>query len=102
MTWRVIIVMDLTIEQLTNRIIYLEKQIHILLSSKVRRVKRSISSGFKLFEQTFIPHVRTSLYYKHFIVTGNYNFQPKFSDIIKEISAMWNAISYDEKLHWIS
>ena len=89
--------MSLTIEQLIDRVLLLESQIQLLLSFKLK-VKRVY--GYKLFEKYFIPHVRTSLLRQYYIHTGNYDFKPKYSDIIKEISSMWSDISHDEKLHW--
>ena len=89
-------IMVLTIEQLIHRIQVLETHILLLLD----RLNTKNLSPFKLFQQHFIPHVRSNLFRIHFYHTGNNNFQPKFSDIIKEISAMWNDTSHDEKLHW--
>ena len=90
------LIMVLTMEQLIHRIQVLESHILVLLD----RLNTKKLSPFKLFQQHFIPHVRSDLFRIHFYHTGNTNFQPKFSDIIKEISAMWNDISHDEKLHW--
>jgi len=92
----IILIMVLTIEQLIHRIQVLETHILLLLD----RLNTKNLSPFKLFQQHFIPHVRSNLFRIHFYHTGNNNFQPKFSDIIKEISAMWNDTSHDEKLHW--
>ena len=88
--------MVITIEQLIQRIAFLETQITILLDSSN---KKNISA-FNSFKLHFIPHVRSDLFRIHFNLTGNTNFQPKFADIIKEISAMWNETSHLEKLHW--
>jgi hypothetical protein len=88
--------MTITIDQLIERIVFLETQIALLLVS----TNKKNLSAFKAFQLHFIPHVRSNLFRIHFIHTGNTNFQPKFADIIKEISAMWNDTSHHEKLHW--
>ena len=88
--------MVLTIDQLICRIEILESHISSLLYC----LNKKNFSAFKSFQSHFIPHVRSNLFRIHFTLTGNTNFQPKYSDIIKEISAMWNDTSHDEKLHW--
>lgn len=92
-----------TIDTLKARIDFLEIHILSLLSFKVQhkhKHKHKHTNGFKLFSQAVRPHVRSYLFKLHFAITGNYNFNPKNTDIIKEISAMWNDLSFEEKFHW--
>jgi hypothetical protein len=97
--------MTLTIDQLHARINCLETHIQALLSSKstLKHNHASASasaSGFKSFAKAVRHHVRSYLFNIHFTNTGHSNFNPKNTDILIEISAMWNDISYEEKLHW--
>ena len=79
-----------TIDLLKARIEFLEFHIQSLLSyNKKKRI-----SGFHVFAQSVRPHVRSYLFHI-------YHFNPTNTDIIKEISAMWNDISTEEKDHWI-
>jgi hypothetical protein len=91
--------MTLTIEQLHARINSLETHIQALLSYK-SPLKHNHASGFKSFAKAVRHHVRSYLFNIHFTNTGHSNFNPKNTDILIEISAMWNDISYEEKLHW--
>ena len=88
-----------TIDTLKLRIDFLEIHILSLLSFKVP-VKNKHTNGFKLFSQAVRPHVRSYLFKENLQITGNNNFNPKNTDIIKEISAMWNDLSLEEKFHW--
>jgi hypothetical protein len=99
--------MTLTIDQLHARINCLETHIQALLSSKSTLKHNNASasasasaSGFKSFAKAVRHHVRSYLFNIHFTNTGHSNFNPKNTDILIEISAMWNDISYEEKLHW--
>lgn len=79
-----------TIDMLKARIDFLEFHIQSLLSyNKKKRI-----SGFHNFAQAVRPHVRSYLFQIS-------HFNPSNSDIIKEISAMWNDISTEEKYHWV-
>ena len=93
--------MVLTIDQLQARITSLEMHIQ-LLSSKFTvkpkhksQPKHKHNSGFKAFAKAVRPHVRSYLFN-----SANSHFIPKNTDINIEISAMWNEISPEEKLHW--
>lgn len=88
--------MVIAYDTLNARIDLLEIQIQSLLSSKH---KKNVS-GFNIFAKFFRHHVRSSLFQIYFQNTGNSHFIPKNTHIQKELAAMWNDISYDEKLHW--
>ena len=83
-----------TIEELALRLDTLESQIQSL-SKKSKQ-----PSAFNNFTQCFTPHVRSALFNKNFVRTHNLHFKPTHSQIIKEISLMWNALAPDEKLHF--
>ena len=87
--------MVLTIEELALRLDTLESQVQSL--SK----KSKHPSAFNNFTQCFTPHVRSVLFNKNFVRTRNLHFKPTHAQIIKEISLMWNALTHDEKLHFI-
>ena len=89
--------MVLTIEELTNRVIFLESQLLYLLSS--RKIKKH-SSAFNIFAKYFTPHVRSALFNNNFILTKDLHFKPTHKQIITEISAMWNDLTLEEKSHW--
>ena len=83
-----------TIEELALRLDTLESQIQSL-SKKSKQ-----PSAFNNFTQCFTPHVRSALFNQNFVRTHNLHFKPTHSQIIKEISLMWNALAPDEKLHF--
>lgn len=89
--------MVLTIEELTNRVVFLESQILYLLSS--RKIKKH-SSAFNIFAKYFTPHVRSALFNNNFLLTKDLHFKPTHQQIITEISAMWNDLTLEEKSHW--
>lgn len=83
--------MDSTIYLLKQRIEILESIIVSLLSTKHIKLSR----GFNNFAKVFRQHVRSSLFIHSPHIT------PTNSHILKELSAIWNDISFEEKLHWI-
>lgn len=97
--------MVLTIDQLQARITSLEMHIQLLSSNFTvnhkhkhkpqPKHKPKHNSGFKAFAKAVRPHVRSYLFNN-----ANSHFIPKNTDINIEISAMWNEISPEEKLHW--
>lgn len=93
--------MVLTIEELTNRVVFLESQILLLLSSCNSSCKiKKHSSAFNIFAKYFTPHVRSVLFNNNFILTKDLHFKPTHQQIITEISAMWNDLTLEEKSHW--
>jgi len=117
--------MVMTIEQLTNRIVFLESQILVLLSatkgvkhnakgiksdakgvkSNAKGVKSDAkgiksASAFNIFAKYFTPHIRSALFNTNFILTKDLHFKPTHQQIIVEISAMWNDLTLEEKSHW--
>jgi len=117
--------MVMTIEQLTNRIVFLESQILVLLSatkgiksdakgvrsdakgvkSDAKGVKHNAkgvksASAFNIFAKYFTPHIRSALFNTNFILTKDLHFKPTHQQIIVEISAMWNDLTLEEKSHW--
>ena len=75
-----------TIDTLKLRIDFLEIHILSLLSFKVPvKNKHKHTNGFKLFSQAVRPHVRSYLFKENLQITGNNNFNPKNTDIIKEV-----------------
>jgi len=97
-TLSVHVIMVLTIDTLLQRIYFLEIQIQHLLKHN----KHTLKLAFTLFEQAFYNHVSKYLFKIHFDETHNYNFKPKSCHIKKEIRTMWNNITYEEKLHWLT
>jgi len=103
--------MVMTIEQLTNRIVFLESQILVLLSatkgikSDAKGIKSDAkgtksASAFNIFAKYFTPHIRSALFNTNFILTKDLHFKPTHQQIIVEISAMWNDLTLEEKSHW--
>ena len=84
--------MVVNIDSLNARIDFLEFHIQFLLSYKVKHKR---SNAFKLFAQSIRQDVRSYLF-----INANSNCIPKNTDIMKEISIIWNKLSYEEKLHW--
>ena len=96
--------MVMTIEQLTNRIVFLESQILVLLSA-TKGIKSDAkgtksASAFNIFAKYFTPHIRSALFNTNFILTKDLHFKPTHQQIIVEISAMWNDLTLEEKSHW--
>ena len=90
-----------TIQALVARIEFLEYHIQLLLSSHLQSKKKNIS-GFKLFTQSMIHHVRSDICEKHFRLYGSRDFKPKYTDVIKHISLMWSLLDYELQSHWNS
>ena len=90
-----------TIQALVARIEFLESHIQLLLSSHLQSKKKNIS-GFKLFTQSMIHHVRSDICEKHFRLYGTRDFKPKYTHVIKQISLMWSLLDFELQSHWNS
>jgi hypothetical protein len=82
-----------SVDTLIARIHILEIRIQSLLALNTPH-KALHKNGFRLFAQSIRSHIRSQLF--HTLHT-----HPTNTDIIKEISAIWNHISTEEKSHWL-
>ncbi len=87
-------IMVVNIDTLNARVELLEFNIQLLMASKVH-VKHKRCNAFKLFAHSIRQDVRSFLF-----IAGNKQSIPKNTDIMKEISHIWNKLSFEEKLHW--
>ena len=90
-----------TIQALVARIEFLEYHIQLLLSSHLQSKKKNIS-GFKLFTQSMIHHVRSDICKKHFDTFHTHDFKPKYTHVLQEISLLWSSLDPELKAHFIT
>ena len=87
------------IESLVARIELLESRIQLLISSQVQS-KKKFNSGFQLFAQSMIHHVRSDICKKHFDTFHTHDFKPKYTHVLHEISLLWSSLPTELKAHF--
>ena len=86
-------------DALGARIDLLESQILRLMSFK-DHYKKKTKNGYQSFKLSMTHHVTTQIYYDHVRTHGITHFKPTYTQVLQEISRLWNNLGLELQSHW--